>query len=50
MTLGLACFEPEHAFARPPHLQYGGLAAWFTQPAGAVIQVVQPVRGTVELL
>ncbi|HKP55626.1 MAG TPA: hypothetical protein VJV78_02835 [Polyangiales bacterium] len=36
------------AFAHPPTLQYGGIAAWLTAPAGAVVQVVQPMRGTTE--
>ena len=34
------------AFAHPPTLQYGGISAWFTAPAGAVVQVVEPMRGT----
>ena len=37
------------AFATPPHLRYGGAAAWFTAPAGAVLQLVEPTRGTVDL-
>ncbi|HKU44889.1 MAG TPA: hypothetical protein VJR89_42310 [Polyangiales bacterium] len=36
------------AFARPPHLRYGGIVGWLTAPAGAVVQVVEPMRGTAE--
>jgi len=38
------------AFARAPHLSYGGAAVWFTSPPGAVVQLVEPVRGTLDLV
>jgi hypothetical protein len=38
------------AFARAPHLRYGGAAVWFTSPPGLVCQLVEPVRGTVDLM
>lgn len=34
------------AFAWPPTLKHGGISAWLTAPAGAVVQVVEPMRGT----
>jgi hypothetical protein len=37
------------AFATRPHAQYGDIAAlWLTHPAGAVVQLLQPVRVTLE--
>lgn len=37
------------AFAEEPHLQYGDVAAaWFTFPAGMVIQWLQPTRATLD--
>jgi hypothetical protein len=38
------------AFARAPHMSYGGAAVWFTSPPGAVVQLVEPVRGTLDLV
>jgi hypothetical protein len=38
------------AFARVPHMAYGGAAVWFTSPAGVVVQLLEPVRGTLELV
>jgi hypothetical protein len=38
------------AFARAPHLSYGGVAVWFTSPPGAVFQLLEPVRGTLDLI
>jgi hypothetical protein len=35
-------------FARPPALRYGGLAVWLTAPAGALVQVIEPMRGTLD--
>jgi hypothetical protein len=37
------------AFERPPTLRYAGLATWLTAPAGAVVQVVEPMRGTLDV-
>ena len=42
-----ACSIP--AFASPPSLRFGPLAAWLTDPQGALVQFQQPVRGTIEL-
>jgi hypothetical protein len=37
------------AFATRPHARHGDIAAiWLTHPAGAVIQLLQPVRVTLE--
>lgn len=36
-------------FPEAPHLQFGGLALWFTYPAGAVAQLVEPTRFTLPL-
>jgi hypothetical protein len=38
------------AFPRAPHMSYGGAAVWFTSPPGAVVQLLEPVRGTLELV
>jgi hypothetical protein len=38
------------AFARAPHLRYGGAAVWFTSPPGLVCQLAEPVRGTLDLV
>jgi hypothetical protein len=38
------------AFRRAPHMSYGGAAVWFTSPPGCVIQLVEPVRGTLDLV
>lgn len=38
------------AFGRVPHMSYGGAAVWFTSPPGAVVQLVEPVRGTLDLV
>jgi hypothetical protein len=37
------------AFRERPHMQYGPAVAWFTYPAGCVLQLVQPARITLEL-
>jgi hypothetical protein len=37
------------AFARQPTLRYGGLATWLVAPAGVVVQVVEPMRGTLDV-
>lgn len=36
-------------FAQPPTLRYAGIATWLTAPAGAVVQVVEPMRGTLDV-
>ena len=36
-------------FQEAPHLQFGGLAVWFTFPAGSVAQLVEPTRVTLPL-
>lgn len=41
----------EPAFAVPPHVRHGtqdALHVWFTDPPGAVVQLAQPQRATVE--
>jgi len=38
------------AFPRAPHMSYGGAAVWFTSPPGAVVQLLEPVRGTLDLV
>lgn len=30
-------------------MRYAGVAAWLTAPAGAVVQVVEPMRGTIDV-
>ena len=37
------------AFSSEPHLTFGPAAVWYTSPPGAVVQVLEPARGTVEL-
>jgi hypothetical protein len=40
----------ERGFAGPPHLAgEANLRAWFTEPAGALVQMVKPSRGTREM-
>jgi hypothetical protein len=38
------------AFPRAPHMSYGGAAVWFTSPPGVVVQLLEPVRGTLDLV
>jgi hypothetical protein len=39
--------SPRMAFAQTPHITCGDVAVgWFTLPAGAVLQWVQPIRAT----
>ena len=38
------------AFRRAPHMSYGGAVVWFTSPPGFVFQLVEPVRGTLDLV
>jgi hypothetical protein len=39
------------AFAVPPHVvdESGAIVGWFTEPAGVVLQLTRPTRGTTEL-
>ncbi len=37
------------AFPSTPHLRCGGAAVWYTAPHGAVVQLLEPMRVTVEV-
>lgn len=49
MALGVPAYAAP-AFPTAAHVRYGDVAAaWFTEPAGVLVQVQKPVRGTTEL-
>ena len=50
MTLPLDVVQ-QPAFAVPPHIvdESGAIVGWFTEPAGVVLQLTRPTRGTTEL-
>jgi hypothetical protein len=35
-------------FPRAPNMQHGGMAVWFTHPAGLLVRFVEPARATLE--
>jgi hypothetical protein len=49
VTAEVFSIRDEFAFACTPHLRHGAIAAWFTRPAGVVVQFLEPVQGTLEL-
>lgn len=46
----ISTFSARAAFARAPHMTNGAAAVWFTSPPGVVVQLLEPARGTLELV
>jgi hypothetical protein len=45
----ISSISVQRAFPRAPHMSYGGAAVWFTSPPGGIFQLVEPVRGSLDL-
>jgi hypothetical protein len=45
----ISSISVRRAFPRAPHMSYGGAAVWFTSPPGGIFQLVEPVRGSLDL-